>query len=336
LSKIMKEAHIRPPELKQKQESAFLKDVGKLLSRYDEFVECWCPACSSKSRDYKFQKKGFHYWECTECQTVYINPRPDEKLLGWFYGISEVYKYWNQTIFPETNEARKEKIIIPRVDRIIDICDSYDIKRNSLLEIGSGYGTFLEEIQNRNAFKHILGLEPSADLAQTCKSRGLNIIETPIEQYSESSDEFYDVIVSFEVLEHLADPKSFVRRCHNLLKKGGLLVLTCPNGKGFDVLELGINSDTFDHEHLNYFNPSSMELMLKDEDFQVLEIITPGKLDAEIVRTKALENQQESLKSEFLNFILCKNWESSGDTFQEFLANNKLSSHMWSIARKNT
>ena len=65
-------------------------------------------------------------------------------------------------------------------------------------------------------------------------------------------------------------------------------MLTCPNGKGFDIETLGVISDTVDHEHLNYFNQKSLAELLENTGLEVLESFTPGVLDADLVRNKVL------------------------------------------------
>ncbi len=62
------------------------------------------------------------------------------------------------------------------------------------------------------------------------------MIEAPIEEVN--LDEI-SVITNFELLEHLFWPKDFLQACHRALPEGGLLILTTPNIKGFDLLVLG-------------------------------------------------------------------------------------------------
>ena len=65
-----------------------------------------------------------------------------------------------------------------------------------------------------------------------------------------------------------------------------------------------------------------------------MEVLTPGKLDAELVRKKILTGELDVSLQPFLNQILVDEWERVGDSLQQFLADNMLSSHMWLVARK--
>ncbi|HEX3083392.1 MAG TPA: class I SAM-dependent methyltransferase, partial [Pyrinomonadaceae bacterium] len=252
------EQEIRPSHLMAKQRVAALTDIGRLLSRYAEFVLVDCPACGADAGAGKFHKNGISYVECGVCRTFYVNPRPSPSVLEWFYRGSPNYAYWNEVIFPASEAARREKIFVPRVDRLLELCAKYSNGTDALLEVGAGFGTFCVEVKTRNVFSRVVGVEPTPDLAETCRQRGLEVIEQPIEKIELEAADLFDVVASFEVIEHLYAPKDFVGHMTRLLKPGGLLVVTCPNGDGFDIQTLATVSDTVDHEHLNYFNPESL------------------------------------------------------------------------------
>jgi hypothetical protein len=95
---------------------------------------------------------------------------------------------------------------------------------------------------------------------------------------------------------------------------------------------LGTQCESIDHEHLNYFNPRSLALLLKSHGFNILEVQTPGKLDAELVRKKALTGDHDLSEQPFLKQILIDKWEAVGERFQNFLSENGFSSHMWIVA----
>lgn len=328
------ENDIRPKNLAEGQQAAFFEDLAGLVGQKADFVKVNCPACDSKEYEQKFEKYGLAYVKCKKCETLYMNPRPSPKILDNFYANSKAYTYWNKYIFPASEKTRRDKIFIPRVDRILDICKKYNIKTNSILEVGGGFGTFGGELLRRRVFKRVAAVEPTPDLAKTCREKKIEVFESLFEKTKFKETDKFDIIANFEVIEHLFNPKEFIKKCHSLLQKGGVLVLTCPNSKGFDFEVLGKECNSIDHEHLNYFYPESMELLVENNGFKVLEILTPGKLDAELVRNKILEGAIDISNQIFLKKILIDLWDSLGDKFQDFLVSNKLSSSMWMVAKK--
>lgn len=208
------EQDIRPVELMAKQRIAALTDVGRMLSKCSEFVHVDCPACGANNSIPKFEKNGISYVECNACQTFYVNPRPPSEVLDWFYRGSPNYAYWNEVIFPASEAARLERIFVPRVDRLLELCSKYEVRTNAILEIGAGFGTFCAEVNRRNVFARVVAVEPTPDLAKTCRARGLEVLELPVEQIQLGAAELFDVVASFEVIEHLFAPVDFVgHRC---------------------------------------------------------------------------------------------------------------------------
>lgn len=330
----LNEHQIRPPDLMQGQKIALLTDIGRLLSRRSKFVEVDCPACGGRESYRKFEKFGLGYEECSVCRTLYVNPRPSPEVLKWFYIGSENYAYWNEHIFPASEQARRERIMVPRVDKVLELFRKHQLNMDALLEVGAGFGTFCEEIKSRGLFKRVVAVEPTPDLARTCINKGIETIQKPIEEITFSNASEFSVVVSFEVIEHLFSPRNFVINIFQLLHPGGLLVLSCPNGQGFDIQTLGPLSDSVDHEHLNYFNPKSLPILLTECGYEVLETFTPGKLDAELVRNKVLDGVYDLAGQPFFKHVLLDEWEQLGNSFQRYLADQGLSSNMWVIARR--
>lgn len=329
------EQEIRPKELMDQQRAMAMTDLGRMLSRYSEFVQVDCPACGSAAKHFKYEKNGIRYDECEACETFYVNPRPSSEVLDWFYRDSPNYAYWNDVIFPASEAARREKIFKPRVDNVLAMCAKYNVPTGSLLEVGAGFGTFCTEVKARDVFKRVVAVEPTRALAETCRQRGLEVIEKPIEHIDMSGEEGFDVVANFEVIEHLFDPSAFIRDMTKLLRPGGIMVLACPNGKGFDVEVLGTVSKTVDHEHLNYFNPASLGALMESHGMKVLESFTPGKLDADLVRNRILSGEYDATGQDWLKKILVDEWETQGQAFQDYLVANNLSSNMWIVAAKN-
>ena len=331
----LREKEIRPDSLMKGQAEAFAADIQRLLQHKNNFVCVSCPACGADKTRRAFEKFEMNYVVCSDCETMYINPRPTPEILEMYYASSENYKYWNKYIFPASEQARREKIFRPRAVRVIDICQRNRMENGLLLEVGAGFGTFCEEVNHMGFFKRVIAVEPTPELAETCRSKGLEVIEKPIEKVHLQIDAI-DVVVSFEVIEHLFSPRDFLNSCASIMRPGGLLVLTCPNVKGFDIVVLQALSDSVDVEHINYFHPKSLSNLVEECGFETLEVLTPGKLDAELVRKKILSGEMDISSQPFLKQILIDEWERIDTDFQQFLANNLLSSHMWIVARKRS
>ena len=129
------------------------------------------------------------------------------------------------------------------------------------------------------------------------------------------------------------DPKFFLKKIYKLLNKNGIFYFTTLNGMGFDIQMLGKNSNSiYPPYHINFFNPQSIEILLKKIGFKIIFIDTPGELDLSIV-----ENNQQLLSGEKKDFIKCVIKNTSKKyrlQFQNYLKENKLSSHMRIVVKK--
>lgn len=326
---VFSEEDIRPPDLMKNLSAVpgigHKRDV--LLSKSAGFVTIACPACGGHEHRAEFVKMGFSYVGCADCGLVFNNPRPDQAMLADYYADNPLYKFWNEEIFKKTEAARQAKITVPRVDRVIELCRANRIHGGTLLEIGAGFGTFGVEIKSRGMFRRIIAVEPTEALAATCLKRGLETMATSYEDLNPDQIQA-DAVVSFEVIEHLFAPDDFIDFCARALRVGGLLVLSFPNMDGFDTMLLREKSGSVGGEHINMFNAGSISTLLQRKGFRVVDLATPGHLDAELVRKAVLNGDYELTDQPWLQRVLVTDWESLGRPFQEFLHLNGMSSHM--------
>lgn len=335
---MLTENEIRPADLMSEQKRCYERDIARLMNKKNSFIHVACPACNDNNGAPIFSKYGMEFLSCKGCETIYASPRPSEKDLAEYYLTSENYAYWNKYIFPASEETRRERIFKPRVAMVAELCQRFQVGRDLMVEVGSGFGIFCQETMRQGLFKRVVGIEPTPDLASSCRQRGIEVIEKPVEQVVLdellSNEKQVDVIAHFEVIEHLLNPKLFLEKCAELLHSGGLMILTCPNGKGFDIDVMKEISPAVDTEHLNLFNLESLAALLEKCGFSVIEKQTPGRLDAELVRNRALSGEFDLVHHPFLKEVLLDNWDEHGAAFQEFLIKQKLSSNMLIVARR--
>jgi 2-polyprenyl-3-methyl-5-hydroxy-6-metoxy-1,4-benzoquinol methylase len=102
-----------------------------------------------------------------------------------------------------------------------------------VLEIGCAKGDFLKEIYNNKKNLIVEGLELNESAASEAVKAGLNVHVSSIQEFSNMNENKYDIVCSFQVLEHIADPKTFLEAAIKTLKPNGQLIICVPNNDSF-------------------------------------------------------------------------------------------------------
>jgi 2-polyprenyl-3-methyl-5-hydroxy-6-metoxy-1,4-benzoquinol methylase len=326
----MKEADIRPARVHERYLTLTREDTKTYFAVHDAWAECPCPGCGGDRARSAFTKHGFPYVECTACGSLYVSPRPPQSELDRFYRDAPSSRYWAQEFFPAVEEARRERIIRPRVRRILEHERERGVRldRPLVVDVGAGAGVFLLELLAAVPDAEAVAVEPGEDLAARARAHGLRVVEKPVESSSELAGGA-DIVTSFEVIEHVHDPLAFVRAVAHLAKPGGRILVTGLNGDGFDVQVLWSEAKAVSPpHHLNFLSIEGLRLLFQRAGLSDIEIETPGELDVEIVR-KGLEEGLAPDAPRFLRLLLGERNGEVGERFQEFLRGAGLSSHTW-------
>ena len=329
----MKEHDIRPADLLQRYLELSALDADLCFGgvpRYD----IACVACGASGSKHQFVKNGFDYATCPACGSLFQTPRPSLEAYEAFYRESESSRYWSDVFFPAVAEARRERIFRPRAERLAGLCRDRGIVVERLIEVGAGYGIFLDEWRCLSPVTELLAIEPSASLAAHCRSKGLPVEETIAEKLS-GYDGYANLVVCFEVLEHVHDPLAFLKTLSRLVRPGGYVFVSTLCADGFDIQVLWEASNSiFPPHHINFLSVAGIERVFGRAGLIDVEVSTPGKLDVDIVRN-AVTMKSEVLEGQRFLQKLVKN-DELGAVFQAFLAENRLSSHAWAIGRTPT
>jgi hypothetical protein len=118
-----------------------------------------------------------------------------------------------------------------------------------------------------------------------------------------------------------------------VLVAGGFLVVTARSGSGFDVQVLWENADVTPLEHLNLISVEGLQTALPRSGFEILEFSTPGQLDVQVV--ERLRKERGAVLPRFLEYLLSHRDALCHEKFQDFIQEQRLSSHLRLIARKS-
>jgi len=213
-------------------------------------------------------------------------------------------------------------------------------KHTSILEIGCSTGGFMERCTRHfgGSFDFSMsGIEVDPRSTEVALQKGLKVQCANIERIvTEDIEQQYDVVVHFELLEHLTTPRSFMRNCYGLLNDGGVVYFSTPNYEGLDNVAIPYDFPQrlmahaiFPPFHLSGFNATSMYELLSNTGFLDMELSTPGRFDVDLVRVHSGRSPIERPFGDLLGLD-----SDALGLFQAILSRLGCSSHMHVRARK--
>jgi len=261
-----------------------------------------CPYCSSKeinrvlkSKDYFLTKEEFNIDHCRTCNIKFTNPKPFEQ---------DIAKYY-ESIDYVSHGTKKRSLI----DRLYTIARRFTINRKikliqgiksegTVLDYGCGTGDFL--LACSKVGYNITGIEPS-EKARTLASKNL---KKEVEKASANiTNNHFDIITLWHVLEHVYDIKDLIGTLKAKLKKGGTMVIAVPNHRSLDSEIYKEFWAAYDlPRHLWHFEKSTIKKIFEDEGLKI-EKILPMKLDAYYVSILSEKYKHEQKIRSYVNAL---------------------------------
>lgn len=219
-----------------------------------------CIVCGSSDLNPLEGFKTVQLTRCRSCRMVFSPDVPSEDTLKTHYG--------NYPLFISVTETTKK-----RYNQILDKLEQYR-QTNRLIDVGCGEGFFLEEAKRRGW--EVYGTEYADLYIQIGERKGFQMQQGILDESRYEAGSF-DVVTSFEVIEHLLTPVPEVRKFHTLLRAGGALYLTTPNFNSISRKTLGSRwSAICWPDHLSYYTPATLDFLLRNAGFQRKQLLTTG------------------------------------------------------------
>lgn len=165
-------------------------------------------------------------------------------------------------------------------------------KNNKMLDVGCGPGLFLIEAKKRGW--EVYGTEFTDKQLVYLKDKGINTLKGKLTNNS-FEDGLFDVIISSEVIEHINNPVEEMQQFHRLLRKGGVVYITTPNFNALERYLLKGDYEIIEYpEHLSYYTPTTINLLLTNNGFEKLKITTTGVSIARIKKSLKRKNNEST------------------------------------------
>jgi SAM-dependent methyltransferase len=105
------------------------------------------------------------------------------------------------------------------------ICDQVKDRRARILDVGCGTGANLMRLAD---FGDAEGVDISPDALKFCRERGLDKVKLGAAESLPYEDHEFDLVTSFDVVEHMDDDVAGLREMRRVLRPGGRVLLFVP------------------------------------------------------------------------------------------------------------
>ncbi|MFP6584881.1 MAG: methyltransferase domain-containing protein [Candidatus Hydrogenedentota bacterium] len=312
---------IRPQSLLSEFRRRSIEDAKAFFSDASLLVDVPCPACESSEGNDAFEKEGFTYHQCADCESLYVSPRPSHEALAEYYQKAKATTFRVEHFQRETAEARRKHLLRSFsnwLGRIVDEQGSSDAR--SFIDIGTNSAVLFDEIQHLDLFDTFYALNPLPGLTEELEA--LNV-QTVSESLLNAR-----AITALQQIENQFSPFDFLKTAGDMLAINGLLFFTTRTISGFDLQMLwGKTPYIFVPEHLNLLSLEGIDHLVHRAGLDIIELSTPGQLDLELTAQAAKADSTIKLPH-FVEYLIHQRDELAHSDFQAFLQKHRLSSHV--------
>ena len=233
-----------------------------------------CPVCSSLlhkhflvCKDFTVSQEEFQIVKCETCEFKFTNPRPSASEIGSYYQSEEYISHSNTSkgIVNKVYQLVRNYTLNQKLKLINDLGEK---SSKRLLDIGCGTGMFLKTCK-QSGWK-TKGTEPDENTRQAAvETSGSEIAADFLNAYS---DEQFDVITMWHVLEHVHLLKETIEKLYANLTANGRLVIAVPNADSYDAKQFKENWAAYDlPRHLYHFTPKTLMQLFNKFGFKIAE-----------------------------------------------------------------
>jgi 2-polyprenyl-3-methyl-5-hydroxy-6-metoxy-1,4-benzoquinol methylase len=161
--------------------------------------------------------------------------------------------------------------------RLIDP-KSKDLK---VLEVGAAYGETLNYLKQNGIAKQAVGIDIFEDKTNSNNYKKIdrfifgNIEEIEFPEY----ENYFDLILLPDVLEHLIEPKKVLDKLKKYLSQNGTIIVSMPNIRHYSAINKIFfkgnfkyeESGLFDYTHMRFYCRKNIQELLESSGFKVLK-----------------------------------------------------------------
>jgi SAM-dependent methyltransferase len=198
-------------------------------------------------------------WECSDCGHVFTNPQ------SWPSDLGAEYEDLADPHYIEMLPAKRRTFA-----RAASMVSGLVEPGATVLEVGSYAGVFLDEMRKRSF--DVTGIEPSEWGVRHSVERGHSVMRGTAEHcIAALRPRTFDAVVSWDVLEHVADPAAMIGDLASVTRPGGIVVVSTLDRTNWFARLLGPRWPWVIPMHLHYFDQDTVKRLAGGANLQFLD-----------------------------------------------------------------
>lgn len=255
------------------------------------FLEC---------TDHFLTKEKFQLSKCNACGFVFVNPRPGNEKLKFYYDSPKYISHsgTEQGIINKIYK-RVRKITLEKKLKLI----KKHTTGTRILDIGCGSGELLNIFKVNNW--QTMGVEPNENARNyAINEYGLKVVEE--NEIEKIPDQSFDAISLWHVIEHIPGLQKRMTELKRILKTSGTLFIAVPHYNSYDAAHYKEYWAAYDvPRHLWHFTPTTLEMLCKKYGFLRINKF-PMKFDSyyvSLLSEKYMHGKQKFFKGLWKGYV---------------------------------
>jgi 2-polyprenyl-3-methyl-5-hydroxy-6-metoxy-1,4-benzoquinol methylase len=219
------------------------------------------------------ERKSFIIERCSICKFMAVKNVPHDLSpyyeAGYFTGDPKLDGYMNYDFDKEVTKQR----FLKDLDMVAKHVESlqYPVR---LFEVGCATGFFLSLAKERGW--EVEGIDLSDYAVKQAQERGLKVVAASLDSFE--TERFADVVVMYDVIEHVKDPVVTLKKTFSMLNKNGVVMITTPDAGSAWARMWGKKWHAIvPPQHLFYFTRKNLVKLVESSGFKVVYNSHHGK-----------------------------------------------------------
>ena len=223
-----------------------------------ELERARCPLCDGADQVPVHDFSPYYVVRCASCQTQYLSPRLIDSAMRHVY---EDDSYFQDGEIGYKSYLGQERSLRYSFRQFLQALETRGLTGGSLLEVGCGYGFFLDEAAN--FFQYRAGIDFSDAVVASARQRANQVYRGDIDTIP--ATDTYDCIVLVSVIEHVYTPVDFIRTLRGHLRPSGKVIIATPDVNGIYRRLLGRRWPGFQviPEHVAFYDKRTLSSLMK-------------------------------------------------------------------------